>query len=1201
MKHFLTSLACLALMLLFAAGGAHAQKPLYAKKYPDIIRVQPDLQNGPTERILGHYLTLSPGEELSLVQQWDDALGFQHEKYQLFYQQVPVEGVTLTLHKRNGKVETISTNMVHVAGTPVQPAIGKQQALENALAHVAAEQWMWQQDESYLPKGELVILPDYARKAPPRLAWKFDIYATQPLYRAWVFVDAQTGEVVFENPRIHHANVPATGTSLYNGNVSFTADYTGTIYRLRQTSSGNGVETYNLNNGTNYSQATDFTSSTSNFTADPVGVQAHWGAEQVHAYFLQKHNRNSYDGNGSKLLSYVHYSTNYVNAFWDGTRMTYGDGDGTNYGPLVALDICGHEITHGVTEYSANLVYQNESGALNESFSDIFGECVENFGTGTNDWLVGDEIGIGGSGGALRSMSNPNAYSDPDTYGGTYWYTGTADNGGVHINSGVQNKWFYILAVGESGTNDLGNSYSVTGLGIDKAAAIAYRNLTVYLTSSSDYAAARAGAIQAAIDLYGAGSPEEIATTDAWYAVGVGGPYQPPIGCVADPVVLNITLDNYPSETTWDLKDASGTVIASGGPYSTQGGTVTQTFNLANGDYTFTIYDSYGDGICCGYGNGSYALTSGSVTIVQGGAFGSSESTNFCVDTGSGGTDTTPPSTPGNLTASNITTSSVDLSWTASTDNVGVTGYNVYVNGTLVGNTTATSYTVSGLSASTTYNMSVTAYDAAGNESSPASISVTTATPPDTTPPSTPGNLTASNVTTSSVDLSWTASTDNVGVAGYNIYVDGSAVGNTTATSFTVSGLSANTTYNMSVTAYDAAGNESSPASISVTTQSGGGSNCVGASVTLTLTLDNYPGETTWDLKNSAGTVVASGGPYSTAGATVTRNFNLAADSYTFTIYDSYGDGICCAYGNGSYTLTSGGTTIASGGSFGSSESTNFCVDAGGGGGGGNTTTILAHYFETGWDGWIDGGVDCYRYSGSRSYEGSYSIRLRDNSGVASSMTSAVYDVSSFNQLDIQFYFYPYSMETGEDFWVRFYDGSTWRTVAAYVSGTHFNNNNFYVATVTLSSADYNFPTNARFRFQCDASSNYDHVYIDAVTITGTSGTALMAGKSSQSIQVLPAPQQPELPPVTTGTASGASKFAAWPNPVSGSELHLRVPTRMTDLQITDLAGRTVRYIGTLEAGRQTIQLDRLEAGVYLLTGRTETGARLTLKLVRTE
>ena len=125
--------------------------------------------------------------------------------------------------------------------------------------------------------------------------------------------------------------------------------------------------------------------------------------------------------------------------------MTYGDGNlAQGYRPLVSLDICGHEITHGVTTYSANLTYSYESGALNESFSDIFGECIENTASGSNDWMMGCDIGVSGCG-AFRNMANPNQFGDPDTYKGTYWYTGTGDNGGVHYNSGVQNKWFYVL------------------------------------------------------------------------------------------------------------------------------------------------------------------------------------------------------------------------------------------------------------------------------------------------------------------------------------------------------------------------------------------------------------------------------------------------------------------------------------------------------------------------------------------------------------------------------------------------------------------------------------------------------------------------------------------------------------------------------------------------------------------------------------
>jgi len=136
---------------------------------------------------------------------------------------------------------------------------------------------------------------------------------------------------------------------------------------------------------------------------------------------------------------------------------------------------------------------------------------------------MGEDLGkTSGKDLAIRSMSNPNEFKNPDTYKGDYWYTSSGDHGGVHTNSGVLNHWFYLLSVGGSGTNDLGWNYSVTGIGIEKAAKITYRNETVYLTSSSKYEDAKNGAIQAAVDLYGDGSAEVKATKDAWYAVGLG-------------------------------------------------------------------------------------------------------------------------------------------------------------------------------------------------------------------------------------------------------------------------------------------------------------------------------------------------------------------------------------------------------------------------------------------------------------------------------------------------------------------------------------------------------------------------------------------------------------------------------------------------------------------------------------------------------
>ncbi len=689
------------------------------------------LQN--STQIFKEVLNPSPQTSFTTLKQEQDPLGFTHQKMQQYFNGVKVEFATVTLNSKDGKVQSLNSAYSPIAEDfDVTPTTSNSQAFNSAIAHVGASKYMWQNAaEASLaanykkPTGELVILPALKNISETnRLAYKFDIYATAPLYRADVYIDAKTGQFIMENKRIHDANVPATGTSLYNGNVSFTADNASGPYRLRQTADGGGIQTFDLNNSTNYNSAVDVTSNSTNFTSNPTGVQAHFGAEKTYKYYSQKYGRNSYNNTGGVIKSYVSYSSNYVNAFWDGTRMTYGDGDGTNYGPLVSLDICGHEITHGVTEYSANLVYSYQSGALNESFSDIFGESIEKFASGTNDWLMGDDIGAGGSGGALRSMSNPNAYGDPDTYLGTNWYSGSGDSGGVHTNSGVQNFWYYVLSVGKSGTNDKGDSYNVTGIGMDKAGAIAYRNLTVYLNSNSQYSDARNGAIQAAIDLYGAGSAEEIATTNAWHAVGVGSAYDsgnppPPGNCQVGDIYLSITFDNYPEETGWTLKNASGTTIDSASYSSSNpdGSTITKTFSsLAVGDYTFTITDAYGDGICCAYGNGSYTLSSDAGVIFSGGSFGSSEATAFCIEAGTGG-DTQAPSAPTNLSASNIAQTTATLSWNASTDNVGVTGYEVFQGSTSLGNVTGTSANITGLSPATAYTFKVRAYDAAGNNS----------------------------------------------------------------------------------------------------------------------------------------------------------------------------------------------------------------------------------------------------------------------------------------------------------------------------------------------------------------------------------------------------------------------------------------------------------------------------------------------------
>lgn len=469
-----------------------------------------------------------------------DAKGITHYRYQQTMNGIAIENADMVMHVANGKISSQNGKWIKdfPANLQSRASLTEANALDKAMQSIGAQAYKWQipAEEDFIkreqksaaatffPKATLVYYSGERDVVPSalRLAYKFDIYAQQPLSRQLVFVDAANGKILGKRELIHETNATGTAQTGYSGTQTITTDYTGATYRLRETGRGNGINTYNLQTGTTYGLAVDFTDADNNWNninaaKDEYATDAHWATEKTYDYFFQKFNRNSIDNAGMALNSYLHYSVGYFNAFWDGSRMTYGDGDATNGNrPLTSLDVCGHEITHGVTERTSNLIYSYESGAMNEGFSDIFGTAIEAFARpGNTDWLIGGDFYT------IRNMSNPNAFNHPDTYGGTYWYVGGGDNGGVHYNSGVLNYWFYLLTVGGSGVNDHSVSYNVTGIGMDKAAAIAYRLNTFYLISTSEYYDARVLGIQAAEDLYGVGSNEAIQTANAWTAVGL--------------------------------------------------------------------------------------------------------------------------------------------------------------------------------------------------------------------------------------------------------------------------------------------------------------------------------------------------------------------------------------------------------------------------------------------------------------------------------------------------------------------------------------------------------------------------------------------------------------------------------------------------------------------------------------------------------
>ncbi|GIG56858.1 peptidase M4 [Longispora fulva] len=343
-----------------------------------------------------------------------------------------------------------------------------------------------------------------------------------------VIVDANSGAVRGSSDEVKQ--VTGTGKSLYSGTVSID---TTPSYSMVDPVRGNGT-TCDLNNGT--STCTTFTDADNTWgsgtTADraSAGVDAHYGAAKTFDYFKNVHGRNGIFGNGTGVKSRVHYGNNYVNAFWDGAQMTYGDGNGK---PLVAIDVAGHEMGHGITEniIPGGLTYSGESGGLNESASDIWGNMVEFYAASAadpGDYNVGEKIDINGNGTPLRYMYDPKK----DGASKNCWYNGVG-NVDVHYSSGVGNLAYFFLAEG-SGNTAYGTAplcaggTTVTGVGRAKAEKIWYRAMDVYFTSSTKYVAtgtndARAATLSAATDLYGLCSAEYKTVQDAWKGVAVTG------------------------------------------------------------------------------------------------------------------------------------------------------------------------------------------------------------------------------------------------------------------------------------------------------------------------------------------------------------------------------------------------------------------------------------------------------------------------------------------------------------------------------------------------------------------------------------------------------------------------------------------------------------------------------------------------------
>ncbi|MFE2098256.1 MULTISPECIES: M4 family metallopeptidase [unclassified Streptomyces] len=488
-------------------------------------------------------LGLTSAQDTSVRDVIVDRNGTQHVRYERTYHRLPVLGGDFVVHLApSGAFRSADrATRSRIALSSIVPKVSGPKAADLAVNALRAVN-LGDALKNLKARPELIV---DALHGAPKLAWRTNAVGQDslgnPVART-VLTDARTGAQIDAWDSIETAT--GDGKSLYGGTVPLETTQSGSSYQLKDPTRGN-TYTGDAENKTDLcffgicfsrAPATLFTDADNhwgtgaNSDRSSAAVDAQYGTNETWDYYKNVQGRSGIAGDGKGSYNRVHYGNNYNNAFWDDSCfcMTYGDGDGSTFGPLVALDVAGHEMSHGVTSKTAGLTYSGESGGLNEATSDILGTMVEwyaNNPSDPGDYLIGEKIVKSGFGKpALRFMDKPSK----DGNSADYW-SSSVGNLDVHYSSGVANHFAYLLAEGSGAKTINGVSYdsptyngsTVTGIGRDKVGKIWYRALTVYMTSSTNYKGARTATLSAAKDLYGAGSAEYNAVAAAWSAVNV--------------------------------------------------------------------------------------------------------------------------------------------------------------------------------------------------------------------------------------------------------------------------------------------------------------------------------------------------------------------------------------------------------------------------------------------------------------------------------------------------------------------------------------------------------------------------------------------------------------------------------------------------------------------------------------------------------
>lgn len=480
---------------------------------------------------------LASEKDIQFVKSFTTKNGWEHHRFQQYYNGLKVLNGTYILHQKNGKIEKGNGNIFPNINLSIKPTFSKKEIIARAEKYALSE--VLNENNGQYPEGfsqnslhteevELVIADkNFPNKTGDyKLAYRLVVgYDALPPQHDEYIIDALNGSIISIIPQVCEINVDGVAKTKYYGEQTITVDsISENEYHLEDyTRAENGIITNDNRNGNRPFIDEDNYWNNVNEWQDEIAGDAHYCAISYYDYMKDKFDFNSIDNEGMEMISNVHVSStrSYVNAYWTGRNTNYGDGDCLEYGPLTTLDVVAHEFTHGMTEFSSGLIYSGESGGLNEAMSDIFGKAVEyRYDQDNFTWEIGRKFIKSPDAKPFRDMSNPNDYGDPNHYKGRNW----SFSGAVHTNSGVLNYWFYLLVDGKKDTTERGVAYEVNAIGWDKAMDIVFGTQTGYLVPDSDYYHAFESSLQVTEDLYGKVSDEYQSVLEAWKAVGLWKP-----------------------------------------------------------------------------------------------------------------------------------------------------------------------------------------------------------------------------------------------------------------------------------------------------------------------------------------------------------------------------------------------------------------------------------------------------------------------------------------------------------------------------------------------------------------------------------------------------------------------------------------------------------------------------------------------------